>query len=56
MDCNENVVYCDFIYPYNEEQKIDITSLVGGENSVFFVVTCMKDGETYTLIEEMVEI
>ena len=51
MDEYENTSYCSFSYPYNNEQIIDITEIHGNESPARFVVTCMRDGETYTLIE-----
>ena len=45
-------------YPYNSEQKIDVSeiNLTGDKSKVRFVITCMYEDVTYTLIDEEVSI
>lgn len=55
-DSEGNISYCDFITPYNSEQVIDISNIYAYEEEAKFVVTCKMNEETYTLIEENVNI
>ena len=55
---DESIIEYSFLGEYNTLQKIDISEIeyMGDKNNIKLVITCMYNGEIYTILERIVSI